>query len=163
MSPDRKPAPKRASRRPSNAAITRPDPDHPYGIAYFRRHEDDDSEQAVPGQAFLRSCPDKVRATMQAVVTQVAAAPPHRFAGGGYWEAMHGDMTGIYEIRVDGPGRHHYRLFCLLDTEAQGLGPLLVILAGADKPFRSTFPGRVYTQVLRLAAEYRRRQPRPIA
>ena len=30
---------------------------------------------------------------MIAVVTQVAAAPPKRFAGGGYWEAMKGDMT----------------------------------------------------------------------
>lgn len=26
---------------------------------------------------------------MRAVLTEVAAAPPKRFAGGGYWEAMH--------------------------------------------------------------------------
>ena len=31
-----------------------------------------------------------------------------RFAGGGYWEAMKGEMTGWFELRVDGPGRHHY-------------------------------------------------------
>ena len=47
---------------------------------------------------------------------QVAAAPPKRFAGGGYWEAMKGDMTGWFEVGVDGPRRHHYRLFCRLDA-----------------------------------------------
>jgi hypothetical protein len=31
---------------------------------------------------------------MRAVLAHVAAAPPKRFAGGGYWEAMKGDMTG---------------------------------------------------------------------
>jgi phage-related protein len=33
------------------------------------------------------------------------------FTGGGYWEAMHGSMSGFYEIRI----RHkslHYRFFC---------------------------------------------------
>ncbi len=28
----------------------------------------------------------------------------------GYWEAMKGDMSGWFEVRVDGPRRHHYRL-----------------------------------------------------
>ena len=40
---------------------------------------------------------------MRAVLAQVASAPPKRFAGGGYWEAMKGDMTGWFEVRVDGP------------------------------------------------------------
>jgi hypothetical protein len=31
---------------------------------------------------------------MRAALVAVAAAPPKRFAGGGYWEAMKGDMTG---------------------------------------------------------------------
>jgi hypothetical protein len=35
---------------------------------------------------------------MAAVLTAVAAAPPHRFSGGGYWEAMHGEMTGYCEV-----------------------------------------------------------------
>jgi hypothetical protein len=52
---------------------------------------------------------------MQSILTHVAAAPPKRFSGGGYWEAMHGEMTGWFEVRVDGPQRRHYRLFCLLD------------------------------------------------
>jgi hypothetical protein len=100
---------------------------------------------------------------MVAVVTQVAAAPPHRFAGGGYWEAMHADMAGYFEVRVDGPGRHHYRLFCLLDTAAEGLGSLLVIIAGADKPFRTTLPTSAYDDVRALGQEYLHRNPRSLA
>lgn len=117
----------------------------------------------MPGREFLRACPIKVRATMAAVLTQVAASPPHRFAGGGYWEAMHGDMTGYHEVRVDGPSRRHYRLFCLLDTDARGRGPLLVVLTGADKPFRTAFDEDVYRAVRRLGEEYRGRQPRSLA
>jgi hypothetical protein len=75
---------------------------------------------------------------MRAVLAQVAAAPPKRFAGGGYWEAMKGEMTGWFEVRVDGPRRHHYRLFCLLDYAAHGPAkPLLVVICGLDKPFRT--------------------------
>ncbi|HEV7384425.1 MAG TPA: HEPN domain-containing protein [Phenylobacterium sp.] len=86
---------------------TRPSADDAHDIVYFRRHVEDDAEEAVPGRNFLRRCPPKVRATMAAVLTQVAAAPPKRFAGGGYWEAMKDAMTGWFEVRVDGPGRHH--------------------------------------------------------
>jgi hypothetical protein len=32
------------------------------------------------------------------------------------WEAMHGSMGGYYEIRVSGPGKVQYRLFCILDN-----------------------------------------------
>lgn len=39
-------------------------------------------------------------------------APPPAFSGGGFWEAMH----GYYEIRRIGPGRRHYRLYCILDN-----------------------------------------------
>lgn len=163
MSPDKRPPPKSRPRRPVPAAITKPGPDDPYGVAYFRRHLDDDPAMATPGREFLRACPIKVRATMIAVLTQVAAAPPIRFAGGGYWEAMHGQMTGYHEVRVDGPGRRHYRLFCLLDSQAQGLGPLLVVIAGADKPFRTTFGEDVYRVVRNLGDEYKGRQPRSLA
>ena len=99
---------------------TRPSSDDAHEVAFFRRHSDDDQGQAVPGREFLNACPVKVRATMRAVLTQVAAAPPKRFAGGGYWEAMKGDMTGWFEVRVDGPRRHHYRLFCRPDYDAAG-------------------------------------------
>jgi hypothetical protein len=45
----------------------------------------------------------KVQATIKAVLIAVAAAPPPAFSGGGKWEAMHGDMAGYFELRVDGP------------------------------------------------------------
>jgi hypothetical protein len=69
-----------------------PSSDDAHEVVFFRRHRDDDPDQAIPGRESLNACPVKVRATMRAVLTQVAAAPPKRFAGGGYWEAMKGDM-----------------------------------------------------------------------
>ncbi len=94
----------------------------------------------------------------------VAAAPPKRFAGGGKWERMHGDMQGFYEVRVDGPGRHHYRLFCLLDYEAVSRDkPLLVVIDGRDKPFRTTLNSDDYAAVRTLGEEYRKRNPRSLA
>lgn len=78
----------------------------------------------------------------------VAAAPPKRFAGSGYWEAMKGDMSGWFEVRIDGPRRHHYRLFCLLNYEAKGQEkPLLVVVDGRDKPFRTTLSDADYAKV----------------
>lgn len=105
---------------------------------------------------------------MAAVLAQVAAAPPHRFAGGGKWEAMHGEMAGFHELRVDGPGRRHYRLFCRLDTQAiddngSPAGPYLTVIDGADKPFRSAFGKTTYDRVKALGEEYLRRNPRSLA
>jgi hypothetical protein len=143
---------------------TRPSSDDAHEVAFFRRHSDDDPGQAVPGREFLNACPVKVRATMRAVLTQVAAAPPKRFAGGGYWEAMKGDMTGWFEVRVDGPRRHHYRLFCRLDYDAEDRPkPLLVVICGLDKPFRTELSGAGYRHVRDLGAEYLRRNPRSLA
>jgi hypothetical protein len=97
------------------------------------------------------------------VLVAVAAAPPKRFAGGGYWEAMKGDMSGWFEVRVDGPNRHHYRLFCQLDYEAKnGPKPLLVVIAGLDKPFRTELSPADYAKVRALGAEYFARNPRSI-
>lgn len=108
--------------------------------------------------------PDRLRAKFRAVLIAVAAAPPKRFAGGRYWEAMKGDMTGWHEVRVDGPGRHHYRLFCLLDYDAKGRDkPLLVVVTGMDKPFRTTFSSADYAAVKALGDEYRKRNPRSVA
>lgn len=101
---------------------------------------------------------------MRAVLTAVAASPPKRFAGGGYWEAMKGEMAGWFEVRVDGPKRHHYRLFCLLDYEAIGVAkPLLVVIGGRDKPFRTMLSEADYAAVRRLGAEYKRGNPRSLA
>lgn len=101
---------------------------------------------------------------MRAVLIAVAAAPPKRFAGGGYWEAMHGDMTGWFEVRVDGPPRRtHYRLFCLLDYDTSAAqAPLLVIIDGRAKAFRTTLSSRDYASVKRLGDEYRARLPRSV-
>jgi hypothetical protein len=162
MSPDARS--RRRQSRPGRSAISQiraaPSSDDPHDVAFFRRHRDDDPSQAVPGREFLNSCPVKVRATMRAVLVQVAAAPPKRFAGGGYWEAMKGTMTGWFEIRVDGPRRHHYRLFCRLDYAAQGLPkPLLVVICGLSKPFRTRLSEADYEHV----REYLKRNPRSLA
>lgn len=166
MSPDARS--RRRQSRPGETAIppvrSRPSSDDPHDVAFFQRHHDDDPGQAVPGREFLNACPIKVRATMRAVLVQVAAAPPKRFAGGGYWEAMKGEMTGWFEVRVDGPRRHHYRLFCRLDYAAQGRPkPLLVVICGLSKPFRTQLSDADYRNVRNLGEEYLRRNPRSLA
>ena len=102
---------------------------------------------------------------MRAVLVQVAAAPPKRFAGGGYWEAMKGEMTGWFEVRVDGPRRHHYRLFCRLDYEAHARSKplLLVVVCGLSKPFRTRLSDADYKRVRELGREYLSRNPRSLA
>jgi hypothetical protein len=101
---------------------------------------------------------------MRAVLVEVAAAPPKRFAGGGYWEAMKGEMTGWFEVRVDGPRRHHYRLFCRLDYDAHGRSkPLLVVISGLSKPFRTQPSDADYEHVRELGREYLSRNPRSLA
>jgi len=135
-----------------------------HDIVYFQRHKADDPIKSSPGRDALNAYPAKVRATMRAALIAVATAPPKRFTGGGYWEAMKGDMTGWFELRVDGPGRHHYRLFCLLDYNAKGVDkPLLVVIDGRDKPFRTTLSDADYAAVRKLGDEYRKRNPRSLA
>jgi Txe/YoeB family toxin of Txe-Axe toxin-antitoxin module len=119
----------------------------------------------VPALEFLRRCPTKVEAMMVAVVRAVADAPPPAFSGGGKWEAMHGEMAGFYEVRVDGPKRRHYRLFCVLEREgaAVGLGgPSVVLVAGKDKPFMTVLSAGDYAGVRALGAEFRKRIPRSV-
>jgi hypothetical protein len=70
---------------------------------------------------------------MRAVLVQVAAAPPKRFAGGGYWEAMKGEMTGWFEVRV---------------------------ICGLSKPFRTQLSDADYERVRDLGREYLARNPR---
>lgn len=142
---------------------TGPSADDEHEIVYFRRHESDDPSRSAPGREALHSYPAGVRAKMRAALIAVATAPPNRFAGGGYWEAMKGDMTGWFELRADGPGRHHYRLFCVLDYEAEGREkPLLVVIDGRDKPFRTVLSDRDYAEVRALGEEYRSRNPRSV-
>ena len=156
MAPDRRP---RARRKPPAAGVqavrTGPSSDDAHEMVFFRRHADDDASERTLGRDFLKACPTKVRATMRVVLAEVAAAPPERFAGGGYWEAMKGDMSGWFEVRVDGPRRHHYRLFCRLDYGAKGVDkPLLVVIDGRDKRFRTVQAERDYRAVRVLGEEY---------
>ena len=81
--------------------MTGESPDDPWVVRYFHRHPEDDPQETKPGQDFLRSCPPRVRAHLFDVLIAVAKAPPHRFAGGGKWEAMHGNMTGYHEVRAE--------------------------------------------------------------
>ena len=146
------------------SARTGPKPDDHYDIVYYRRQADDDPTMSAPGREFLDGCPPQVRARFRAVLIAVAAAPPPRFAGGGKWEAMHGEMAGLYEVRIDGtPKRTHYRPFCLLDANAEGGRPMLVIIDGDKKPFRTKMPAGVYRRVLRHRAEYLSRRQRSLA
>lgn len=149
---------------------THPRREDAHEIVYFKRHVDDDPAETVPAREFLLACPAGVRAKFAAIVVAVATAPPCRFAGGGYWEAMHDDMAGWFEVRVDGPkpaggkGRHHYRLYCLLDYEAKDAGkPLLVIVTGLGKPFRTRLSPADYAGVRKLGQEYLARNPRSVA
>ena len=101
---------------------------------------------------------------MRAVLVAVAASPPKKFTGGGYWEAMKGDMASWFEVRIDGPKRHHYRLFCRLDYQAANVSkPLLVVMTGLDKPFRTVLSDADYVKVRRLGDEYLSRNPRSLA
>jgi hypothetical protein len=138
--------------------------DDTHDVVYFCRHIEDDPDQRIPGREALNSYPDGVRAKMSAALVAVASSPPKRFAGGGYWEAMKGDMTGWFELRADGPNRHHYRLYCLLDYEAKNASkPLLVVVAGLDKPFRTVLSDADYAGVRQLGREYLSRNPRCFA
>lgn len=138
-------------------------PPQPWRIHFFQRHADDDPSKGVPGRAFLSACPAKVRMTMLAVLKAVAEAPPPQFSGGGKWKAMHGSMAGYHEVTVNGPNRHHYRLFCLLERDGGALGlggPSLVVLAGLDKAFMTTLSENDYAKVRALSNEFRARSPR---
>ena len=114
---------------------------------------------------------DEGHSTFNAVLEAVRAATPPAFSGGGKWEAMHGTMSGYYEIRLTGPGRRHYRLFCILDNgtaaelaERGFDGPKIVVINGMVKPNAEVFGDGEYKRHVRdLGDDYRSRLPRPIA
>jgi hypothetical protein len=131
----------------------------PWDVVYFKATDD-----SIPAEEFLEGCPAKVEAKFQAILDAVAAAPPPAFSGGGMWEAMHGEMTGYYEVRVGGPSREQFRLFCLLERKRKGLpGPAIVVLTGMRKKFMTTFSGADYAEVRRLGEEFKASSPPAIA
>lgn len=130
----------------------------PWRIHFFKRAKADDPGRTVPAIDFLDGLPPKIGAKMQAVLEAVAAAPPPSFSGGGKWEAMHGDMAGYYEVRVQGGDKNH-RLFCVLARDADDLGgPSIVCIDGLSKPRRTAASARDYARVRRLGAEFQKRR-----
>jgi hypothetical protein len=133
-------------------------PKDPWRIHFFQRHVDDNAARAVPSIDFLDSLPDKVAAEIHAVLDAVAEAPPPSFSGGGKWEAMHDDMAGFYEVRVQGAGKNH-RLFCVLERDAGDLGgSSIVCLGGLSKPPRTAANPRDYRAIKRYGAEFQKRR-----
>lgn len=137
-----------------------------WGVVYYKT-----AKGAVPADEFLDSCPSGVEATILAVLEAVRAAPPPQFSGGGKWEAMRGAMKGYYEIRVTGPGRTQYRLFCRLENgtpaelKERGFSrPHIVVINGMEKPHRTVFSDRDYIKNVRnLGHDYLSTYPRRIA
>ena len=130
----------------------------PWHVVYF-----DTPDLADSAVAFLDACPHSVEAHLKAVLDAVAVAPPPRFSGGGYWEAMHGEMTGYFEVRKQGPKREQFRLFCILENpadeaerETTGLpGPAIAVLTGMRKPLGTTFSNHDYNRVREMGESYR--------
>lgn len=125
--------------------------------------------KSAPAIAFLDACPTRVQATMLAVLAAVAASPPPQFSGGGKWEAMHGEMGGYYEIRVTGPRREQFRLFCILENAdtatltQRGLrGPAIAVITGMRKPWKTVFSAADYRRVRDLGDAYLATLPRHI-
>jgi hypothetical protein len=136
-----------------------------WAVVYFEARDG-----TVPALDFLDGCPGKIDAEFTAVLDAVAAAPPPRFSGGGKWEAMHDAMSGWYEIRITGPGREQFRLFCLLENgtpdelRRRGLPkPAIAVITGMRKPWRTAFSERDYRRVRELGQEFRSGCPRRIA
>jgi Txe/YoeB family toxin of Txe-Axe toxin-antitoxin module len=137
-----------------------------WGIVYYSK-----TDGTVPAEEFLDACPSKVEAAMLAVLEAVREAPPPAFSGGGKWEAMHGDMGGYYEIRVTGPGRWHYRLFCVLDNGStaelaeRGFSePQIAVINGMAKANATLFTAGEYKKHVRApGADYLSTVPRRIA
>jgi hypothetical protein len=133
-------------------------PPKPWNIHFFQRDESDDPARPVPAIDFLDSIPAKVAAEIHAVLDAVAAAPPPSFSGGGKWEAMHGDMAGFFEVRVQGGGMNH-RLFCVLERDAEDLqGSSIVCIDGLSKPPRSPASPRDYRRVKQYGVEFQKRR-----
>jgi len=133
-------------------------PSKPWRIHFFQRHEEDDPSRTVPAIDFLDRLPAKVAAEIHAVLDAVAEAPPPSFSGGGKWEAMHDEMAGYFEVRVQGGGENH-RLFCVLERDAEDLGgSSIVCLAGLSKPPRTAAKPRDYRKVKQYGTEFERRR-----
>lgn len=150
---------KKGRKGPKPAVRTGPRATDVHEVVFYAR-----ADGTMPAREYLARCPKPIAARIRAVAAAVAEAPPTRFAGGGMWEAMHGVMTGWFEIRVDGPpSRSHYRVFCLLDTKAEGAErPYLVLVDGRTKAYRTVLADSEYLEVRALGDRYWASKRRPI-
>lgn len=135
------------------------DKNQEYVIVYFLTHD-----HRLPGRDFLNEIPPAIAEKFAQVLIAVAKAPPHRFAGGGYWQKMRSALEGLYKVRIDNKHRKiHYRLFCLLDIDAlTRTESYLVILCGASKKFHSLLSRSDYQRILTLRNQYLEMNPRSI-
>jgi hypothetical protein len=132
--------------------------DGPWAVEFFQRSLDDDRNAECIAGTFLDSIPEQVSAEFHAVLDAVANGPPPSFRGGGKWEAMHGLMAGIFEIRV-GFGKYNYRLFCLLVRNCATLPqPSIVCLGGLVKPKRAGADEKDYRLILKYRDEFQRHE-----
>lgn len=137
----------------------------PWDVVYFKS-----SDGSVPAADFLENCPTNVEAEILATLEAVRKAPPPSFSGGGRWEAMHGKMTGYFEVRTQGPKREQFRLFCLLESgdeqelTKRGLPrPAIAAITGMRKPFMTVFKDSDYAKVRALGNAHKSTYPRSIA
>ena len=87
----------------------------------------------------------KVAVKFFALVDAICEEWP-RFAGGGYFEAMHGSMSGYFEIRLR-LASTNFRFICKpVELDQQ----FLVVIAFMAKPIRTGFRPKQYQEVLHL-------------
>ena len=108
--------------------------------------------------------PTAVREQLLVIVASVLNVGPPRFpTSTSMWRLMHKpkkkgevDLSGICEAR-DKHSKALYRLFCVLDRDAPEYGkeaPLLVLLAGVEKPDKTAVPQAKYRAVDRMRDDY---------
>ncbi len=130
----------------------------PWRIQFFQRAEGDDPKRRVPAIEFLDSIPPKVCRRDPCCPRRCGGSAAALFSGGGKWEAMHDDMAGYFEVRVQGGGMNH-RLFCILERDAEDLGgSSIVCIDGLSKPPRTAAHPRDYRRVKRYGAEFQKRR-----
>lgn len=136
---------------------------------YYKEHDG-----RVPARDTLRdpSFPENVRRALEARAKAVRDTPPTAFPGGSQvWTVMtkdpergNVDMSGIFEIR-DKQGDMLYRLFCVIDSNAESHGleaPALVMLSLGIKLVRTVMPQAVYKAARAQADRYFATSPRPV-
>jgi len=125
-----------------------------WSIRFFQREPCAGLPGAVPARDFLGELTELAAAKIEAVLMAVAEAPPPSFSGGGKWQAMHGEMSGCYEVRVRDSKLNH-RLICLLDRPGDDQGePSIVCLGGFSKRLRTSAAAREYRRLARDRQEF---------